>query len=526
MATETQIVREAPEIEKQRLGLLTSAKELADRRLAEQLPIFAVAPEDALTTAAIGRALEAGSTGIGGFRRLVPGMQTALQAAPALATQQLPSALQFLSATGQGIGTLGTTAGQQISGLGGQVEQDRQGLLQLTGGVIGGAQLGQDAAQLARQGTLDVAQQVPGQVSASQDVLRGGIGQFDPRGTGQFMNPFEDAAVQQALADIRRAGDVQAAQIGGRAAQAGAFGGSRQAILESELDRNILEQQGRTAAQMRQAGFESAAQRAQQAFEAARGRQLQAGSALGQLGLQGAQQQAALQQQAGQLGLQGSQLGLQGAQQQAALQQQAGQLGLQGSQLGLQGTQQQGALQQQAGQLGLQGAQFGLQGLQQQAALRQAALDATNRQAALLGQGAQLGIGALGQQAALAAQKQQLGAQAADVLGQAGLRLGTGAEALQQTGLRDIEALRQLGAERRALAQANLEAGRQSSLQTLYEPYQRIGFLSDIYKGAPSSQMSIASRASPQTSPGERILGLGIAGLAAAGGAAKTGLFG
>jgi hypothetical protein len=290
------------------------------------------------------------------------------------------------------------------------------------------------------------------------------------------MNPFEDAAVQQALADIRRAGDVQAAQIGGRAAQAGAFGGSRQAILESELDRNILEQQGRTAAQMRQAGFDSAAQRAQQAFEAARGRQLQAGSALGQLGLQGTQQQAALQQQ--------------------------------------------------AGQLGLQGAQFGLQGLQQQAALRQAALDATNRRAALLGQGAQLGIGALGQQAALAAQGQQLGAQAADVLGQAGLRLGTGAEALQQTGLRDIEALRQLGQERRALAQANIEAGRQSTLQTLYEPYQRIGFLSDIYKGAPSSQMSIASRASPQTSPGERILGLGIAGLAAAGGAAKTGLFG
>ena len=396
MATETQIVREAPDIEKARLGLLASAKELADVRLAERLPTFTVAGEDPLTTAAITQAQN--QAGIGGFRNLIPGMQTALQAAPALATQQLPSALEFLAATGQGIGTLGTTAGEQISGLAPGVQQ---------------------------------------QVLAGQDVLRGGIGQFDPSGTGQFMNPFETAAVQQALADIRRAGDVQAAQIGGRAAQAGAFGGSRQAILESELDRNILEQQARTAAQMRQAGFESAAQRAQQAFEAARGRQLQAGSALGQLGLQGLQQRAGL-----------------------------------------------------------------------------------------LGQGAQLGIGALGQQAALAAQKQQLGAQAADVLGQAGLRLGTGAEALQQTGLRDIEALRQLGQERRALAQANLEAGRQSTLQTLYEPYQRLGFLSDIYKGAPSSQMSIANRASPQTSPGERILGLGIAGLAAAGGAAKTGLFG
>ena len=396
MAIEEQIVREAPEVEKRRIGLLDSAKALADARLAEQLPRFAVAGQDPLTTAAIQRAQNA--AGIGGFQSLIPGLQTALQRAPELATQQLNPALAQLAATGRGVEALGTEAGRQISGLSPSVQQ---------------------------------------QVLAGQDVLRGGIGQFDPSGTGQFMNPFETAAVQQALADIRRAGDIQATQIGGQAAQAGAFGGSRQALLESELDRNILEQQARTAAQMRQAGFESAAQRAQQAFEAARGRQLQAGAALGQLGLQGLQQRAGL-----------------------------------------------------------------------------------------LGQGAQMGIGALGQQASLAAQGQQLGAQASEALGQAGLRLGSGAEALQQTGLRDIEALRQLGTERRALAQAGVEADRQSTLQSLYEPYQRVGFLSDIYKGAPSGQMSIASRASPQTSPGERILGLGIAGLAAAGGAAKTGLFG
>ena len=321
MATETQIVREAPDIEKARLGLLASAKELVDQPLA--LPGFAVAGEDPLTTAAI------------------------TQAQNRLADQAL----------------LGT------------VEQGIASLLQPGG--------------------------VGGQVSAAQDVLRGGIGQFDPTTTKEFMNPFEAAAVQQALADIRRAGDVQATQLGGRTAQAGAFGGSRQAILESELGRNILEQQGRTAAQMRLAGFESAAQRAQQAFEAAKARQLQAGSAIGQLGLQGIQQQAGL----------------------------------------------------------------------------------------------------LGQQAALADQRQQLA-------------------------LRDIDALRQLGAERRALAQAQLEANRQSTLQTLFEPYQRVAFLSDIYKGAPSSQMSFATSATPQTSPGERLLGLGIAGLSAGAGAARTGLFG
>ena len=83
--------------------------------------------------------------------------------------------------------------------------------------------------------------------------------------TGAFMNQFEDAAVQQALRDIQRAGDIQEQQVRAQAVSAGAFGGSRQAVQEATIV-NILEQQARTAAGMRQQGFESAAQRAQQAF--------------------------------------------------------------------------------------------------------------------------------------------------------------------------------------------------------------------------------------------------------------------
>jgi len=116
---------------------------------------------------------------------------------------------------------------------------------------------------------------------------------YDPNSAQAFFNPYENAAVQQALMDIQRQGAIQQAQQGSQAVGIGAFGGARQGIQESELTRNILSQQAQTAAQMRQAGYESAAQRSQSAFEAAKNRGQNAaqlgiagGSALGTLGLQ------------------------------------------------------------------------------------------------------------------------------------------------------------------------------------------------------------------------------------------------
>ena len=82
-----------------------------------------------------------------------------------------------------------------------------------------------------------------------------------------------------------------------------------------------------------------------------------------------------------------------------------------------------------------------------------------------------------------------------------------------------------LGKQYQAQNQAELEANRQTEMERLYEPYQRVGFLSDIYKGAPTSQQSITSSTSPSTSPAQQILGLGVAGLSAAAGVGKSGLF-
>jgi hypothetical protein len=78
--------------------------------------------------------------------------------------------------------------------------------------------------------------------------------------------------------------------------------------------------------------------------------------------------------------------------------------------------------------------------------------------------------------------------------------------------------------------QAQLDALRANQVQNLYEPYQRLGFLSDIYQGAPTSQQTIQTSTAPSmsASPLQQIAGYGIAGLSAlnAFGGGSGGLFG
>jgi len=64
-------------------------------------------------------------------------------------------------------------------------------------------------------------------------------------------------------------------------------------------------------------------------------------------------------------------------------------------------------------------------------------------------------------------------------------------------------------------------------MQQMYEPYKRVGFLSDIYQGAPSTSSVVQTQTSPttQVSPLQQIAGYGIAGLSALGGLQSGGLF-
>ena len=98
----------------------------------------------------------------------------------------------------------------------------------------------------------------------------------------------------------------------------------------------------------------------------------------------------------------------------------------------------------------------------------------------------------------------------------------------QQVGAQDINTLLGLGSLGQQQAQTELDVARQNQMSQLYEPYQRVGFLSDIYAGAPTSQQTIQTQTgatAPSVSPLQQIAGYGIAGLSALGGLQGGGLF-
>ena len=74
----------------------------------------------------------------------------------------------------------------------------------------------------------------------------------------QYMNPYEETVVQNALGDIERQRQTQMAQEGAAATAARAFGGSRQAVQRALVDEAALRQSGALGAQLRQQGFSQA----------------------------------------------------------------------------------------------------------------------------------------------------------------------------------------------------------------------------------------------------------------------------
>ena len=230
-------------------------------------------------------------------------------------------------------------------------------------------------------------------------LLMGSTGAYDPQAYQQFMDPYMESVIAQTQADIARQGDIQGQNIRGAAVRGGAFGGSRQAVAEQELNRNVMEQQARTGAQMRSAGFQQAQQQAQNAF----------------------QNQMARQQSAAQL----------------------------------------------FGQLGT-------------------------------------GIGALGSN-----------------LAKTGLSQAALGEMAQTGQQRDINALMSLGGLEQQQAQSMFDAARATDLERQYEPFQRLSFMSDIFRGVPSTSSTLTSQTAPSPSAISQIAGLGV-GLA---GIADSGIF-
>ena len=85
----------------------------------------------------------------------------------------------------------------------------------------------------------------------------------------------------------------------------------------------------------------------------------------------------------------------------------------------------------------------------------------------------------------------------------------------QQMNMGDISTLMQTGGAQQQLKQQEYDADYRQKIQQMYEPYQRMGFVSDIFQGAPTSASSLAMATTPQANPLAQAVGAGITGLAA-----------
>ena len=286
------------------------------------------------------------------------------------------------------------------------------------------------ASQIAQTAALQgMGQQYRPSAFTAQQITPGQIGYervgtqaFTTPGAAQaYMSPYMQNVVDVQQREAQRQADIARTQRGAQAVGAGAFGGSRQAIMEAEAARNLAMQKGDIQAQ----GLQSAFSTGREAFMQDQARALQA---------QQMNQQAGIN--VGQSGLQ-AMMQAQQANQQAQLE--AQRMAEQSRQFGF------GA--------GMQGAQTALQGAQQ--------------------------LGALGQQQF---------AQESDILGQKAA----------------------MGAQQQAQVQNILGQQYSDFLAQRNYPYQQLGFISDILRGAQGTSRTMYS---PAPSPIQNLAALGGAAM-------------
>jgi hypothetical protein len=276
-----------------------------------------------------------------------------------------------------GTGTQMPFSAQQLAGLS---EGQQQAISRAMSGVGSFAPFLQQGAEAVGQGIGQLG-------TAQQRVTAAGI---DPTSYQQFMDPFTEDVIARTQQDIADKGAQQQLQAQASAAGQGAFGGSRQAVLQGQIAADVMDQQARTGAQLRSAGFQQAQNLAQQA----------------------AQQQLKQAQLTGQLGQTVAGLGVQTA-----------------------------------------------------------------------------GLGQLG----------------------------------QQMGVQDVNTLLGIGGLQQQQGQRELDITRANQLAQQALPFQRIGFMSDIFRGVPALQQTYSTTTTPPPSRTSQLLGLGIAGLGAAGSAGGIG---
>jgi hypothetical protein len=126
------------------------------------------------------------------------------------------------------------------------------------------------ASQAAALGTTGAGVQALGQMN------------FDPSRAQAFMDPYQQSVTNEALKEIDRQAAMAQNQLAGKAVQAGAFGGSRFGLQQSETARNAQDLKSRRIFEDLSRNY----QQAQAAAQAANTQRMQQAQQFGNLGKQ------------------------------------------------------------------------------------------------------------------------------------------------------------------------------------------------------------------------------------------------
>jgi len=426
------------------------------------------------------------------------------------------------------------------------------------------------AMQAAQLNNAPLAQ--ASQFGGPRDVNAQNVGTQEYTGgnVSKYMNPYLQSALDPQLAEVQRQYDITGTQQKSGAAKAGAFGGSREALMAAENQRNagiaknqIIGQGYNQAFNNAQQQFNAQQQADLQAQQANQGANLQAGLANQSMGYNTGLQNAQLQQQAGlanqgllgQYGLQQGQFSQaanqanQQAQNQANLANQAlmGQYGLQQGQFGQAANAANQAAQNQFGISNLanqqqanaanQAAQnqFGianLSNLQQSNLANQQLAGQYGLQQGQFGQAANLANQQSRNQANLANQQAQLQAQQQNIgqqqfganyrlqglqqANQSAQNLGNlgGQQLAAQTGIYGLQG--QMGAQQQAQEQQKINQQIQDYAVAQQYPQQQLSFMNAMLRGLPMQAGTTQMYQAPPSAISQ-IGGLGTAGIAGLG---------
>ena len=156
--------------------------------------------------------------------------------------------------------------------------------------VAGFSPTQQAAMQQAYQGIgayqpfLDAAQQTQAAALGTTGAGVQALGQmnFDPNRAQAFMDPYQQNVTKEALKEIDRQAAMAQNQLAGKAVQAGAFGGSRFGLQQSEMARNAQDLRSRRIFEDLSRNY----QQAQATAQAANTQRMQQAQQFGNLGKQ------------------------------------------------------------------------------------------------------------------------------------------------------------------------------------------------------------------------------------------------